>query len=106
MTMTDDVIVFLKSIDLFQLVIGLGILVYVSKFLVKTLFPALTKLNTFVDSLEGLEKIPKLEKDIAETKTKIVEMERQLKALVEGSLLPRVTDVAVRITEGEGETHV
>lgn len=101
-TMPEELINFFKGIDAFQLIIGAGILVYCSKFLVKTLFPALSNLNEFLENLKGLEEIPQLKRDIEETKVKIGKMEKQLKELVESNILARGGEL--KIVEDEAGT--
>lgn len=88
--MPEELKVWLQSVDLFQLTVAAGIIVYIIKVVFKTFLPSVAAMNAIVESVKDLpEDIPKLKFDLEETKKKVATIEARLNALVEGNLLPR-----------------
>lgn len=80
----------LQSIDLFQLIVAVGIVVYVFNMVFKKFLPSMGMMNKIVESVKDLpEDIPQLKKELAETKKKVADIEARLDSLVDGNLLPR-----------------
>lgn len=88
--MPEELKLWLQSIDLFQLTVAVGIIVYILRSVVKTFLPSVAAMNAIVESIKDLpEDIPKLKLDLEETKKKVAKIEARLNALVEANLLPR-----------------
>lgn len=92
--MPPELATWLQSIDLFQLVISAGIIVYIFNMMLKKFLPSMAMMNRIVDSVKDLpEDIPQLKKELAETKKKVADIEARLDSLVDGNLLPREKDL-------------
>lgn len=88
--MPEELVKWLQSIDVFQLIVALGIIVYVVNMIFRKFLPSMGMLNKIVESVKDLpEDIPQLKKELAETKRKVADIEARLDSLVDGNLLPR-----------------
>lgn len=84
----------LQSIDVFQLIVALGIIVYVFNLVFKKFLPSMAMMNKIVESVKDLpEDIPRLKKELEETKKKVDNIEMRLDKLVTDNLLPREGEI-------------
>lgn len=80
----------LQSIDVFQLIVALGIAVYVINMVFKKFLPTMGMMNKIVESVKDLpEDIPQLKRELEETKRKVANIESRLNKMVDDNLSPR-----------------
>lgn len=85
---------FLTTIDLMQVAIVIGIAVYVFNVVFNKFLPSMAMMNKIVESVKDLpEDIPKLKKELAETRAQVNNIEKRLNKLVNDNLLPREGDL-------------
>lgn len=80
----------LENIDLFQALVAAFIVIYIINVLFNKFLPSVALLSKMVDSVKDLpEDIPKLKKELEDTKKKVANIEARLDALVDDNLLPK-----------------
>lgn len=88
--MTKELQEWLQSIDLFQLIVAIGIIVYIVNIVFRKFLPSMAAMNKIVESVKDLpEDIPKLKRELEETKEKVANIEKRLNKMVSDNLLPR-----------------